>query len=118
MLREMLWVVVLGAMVSVVGCSSGVGNDGDIVGGACVVSSQCAMESRCLTGASFPAGYCAKTCGSDEDCPGGSECVQVEGGVCMVSCGSSAECRSGDGYGCVSREARGAAGTRTVCALP
>lgn len=106
------------ALVALGACGSGVGNDGAIVGGACAVNNECDIDSRCLTGAGFPGGYCARTCTSDEDCPEGSACADEEGGVCMVACGGSGECRSDEGYECVERAARDGAGATMVCATP
>jgi len=119
MFRSMIrMVVVLGALVVLGACGSGVGNDGVIVGGDCTVSRECDVDSRCLTGEDFPGGYCARSCDSTDQCPEGSACVAEAGGVCMVSCASSAECRSEEGYDCVELEARGAVGTANVCATP
>jgi hypothetical protein len=119
MFRSMIrMVVVLGALVVLGACGSGVGNEGVIVGGDCVVSRECDVDSRCLTGEDFPGGYCARSCDSDDQCPEGSACVDEAGGVCMVSCASSGECRSEEGYDCVELTARGAGGTATVCATP
>lgn len=119
MFRSMVrMVVVVGALVVLGACGSGVGNDGVIVGGDCSVSRECDVDSRCLTGEDFPGGYCAKSCTSDDQCPEGSACVAELGGVCLVSCTSAAECRSEEGYDCVERPARGAVGTVNVCAVP
>lgn len=102
------------ALLALGACGNGVGIDGPVVGGDCVVSSQCAHESRCLTGTAYPDGYCAKSCDSNDECPAGSACVQREGGVCLLTCASAAECR--EGYECLEIDARGAAGTAAVCA--
>lgn len=119
MLREMVRTVALmGALLALGACGSEVGTDGVVVGGSCVVNNECHVDSRCLTGADFPDGYCAKSCASDADCPAGSRCADVLGGVCLQECASTDECRSDDGYECVERPSRGAAGTATVCATP
>ncbi len=112
MLRKVLGIGLF--LMVAVGCGNGVGNDGAEVGGACAVSSDCTTLSRCLTGAQWPAGYCAWSCDSSADCPEGSVCVEAEGGVCVVDC---AECRGDDGYSCVSYPARGAGGTVMGCGL-
>lgn len=118
LLRKMLWTVSFLVIAAAVGgCGSEVGNDGDVVGGGCVVSSECAPQSVCRTGESWPGGYCANGCDSDEDCLDGSRCVAEEGGICVVECASDAECRSEDeSYACLTRNARGAAGTVMACA--
>lgn len=121
MLRDMLRAAVaLAAVLALNGCGNGVGNDGAVVGGDCVVSGECHVDSRCLTGASFPGGYCSKSCDSDADCPDGSACVDAAGvgGVCLLSCTAGADCRTSDGYDCVETASRGAGGTTHVCALP
>ncbi len=111
MLRKVLFglFVVLAA-----GCGNGVGNDGANVGGSCVVSSDCSVLSRCLTGADWPEGHCARACETTADCLEGSVCVDAEGGVCVVDC---SECRGDDGYSCVSYPARGAGGTVMGCGV-
>ncbi|MCZ7681221.1 MAG: hypothetical protein M5U28_21495 [Sandaracinaceae bacterium] len=116
MLRDLLRTSALAAALMLVGCGNGVGVDGPVVGGDCVVSSECAMESRCLTGEAYPGGYCAKSCASDEDCPDGSACVEQEGGVCLLACGGASDCR--EGYDCLEMDVRGGPGTSSVCATP
>jgi hypothetical protein len=119
MLRNLLLAGSIAAsLVALLGCASEVGNDGAVVGGSCVVNGECAVQSRCLDGAAWPGGYCAKLCVTDADCPGGSQCAEIEGGRCVVTCASAGGCRSDDGYDCVELEARGAGGTVMGCALP
>lgn len=112
MLRKVLLVGAL-ALVAL-GCSNAVGNDGDQVGGPCLVNSQCYIDSVCLD--AWPGGYCAQACDSTEDCPDGSVCTDQGTGYCLVECASDAECRSEEGYACLERPARGAGGTVMVCA--
>lgn len=100
------------------GCASEVGNDGAKVGGSCVVSSECAADSRCLTGAAWPNGYCAQTCTTNEDCAEGAICSELEGGVCIVECAGTADCRTSEddgGYTCGELPVRGAGGTFNGC---
>ncbi|MGE0784118.1 MAG: hypothetical protein AB7S26_00420 [Sandaracinaceae bacterium] len=98
------------------GCAPEVGNDGDVVGGHCHVSSECSPDSQCLTGERWPEGYCAKLCVSDADCPEGSACTQ-DGNFCLVSCASNADCREDHGYTCTARPGRGGVvGDVMVCA--
>ena len=114
MLRKLLWIGALA--LAAAGCSNAVGNDGDRVGGPCVVGSECYVDSFCQAG--WPGGYCVQACSSDADCPDGSVCTEEEPGVCLVACASDAECRSEEGYVCVEHEARGAGGTVMACAAP
>jgi hypothetical protein len=114
MLRRIFTAGALAASLFALGCASEVGNDGDRVGGPCVVSGECAFDSRCETGESWPGGYCAQACDSDADCPDGSQCTE-RGQICVVSCGSDDECRSDEGYACQELPARGAGGTFTGC---
>ena len=114
-------VFALALALGLVGCASEVGNDGAKVGGSCVVSGECHIDSRCLTGESWPEGYCVSSCDSDEDCAEGAVRVENEGGICVVECAGAADCRSGDeegdqGYACVEGlESRGAGGTVMGC---
>ncbi len=121
MLREMLRVTALvGALAGLVGCGNGVGIDGPVVGGSCVVSGECDVDSRCLTGAHYPNGYCAKSCLTPDDCPDGSTCVDSPdfGSMCLLRCSADTDCRIDDGYVCADLPAHGAGGTSGVCALP
>jgi hypothetical protein len=116
MLRKFLMVGSFTAALLALGCASEVGNDGDRVGGRCVVSGECYIDSFCLTGTEWPGGYCAAACDSDEDCPEGSQCTE-QGEICVVSCTSDEECRTDEGYTCQELEARGAGGTIRGCAF-
>lgn len=118
MFRNVLTVGFLTVAGLALGCTPEVGNQGDRVGGPCVVSSECYVDSVCLTGTEWPRGYCAASCDSDEDCPDGSRCTEKRGGTCLVSCSSDGDCRSEeDGYSCLEFEARGAGGTVMGCAF-
>jgi hypothetical protein len=114
--RAVLRFAMVIGVIALVGCSSGVGNDGDVVGGPCPVNHSCAPGSLCLTGEVRPGGYCSVSCSDDEGCVGGTECVQQLGNYCLVSCTSDADCRSDEGYECLELPRAGAAGTTTVCA--
>lgn len=117
MLRKVLgFGSIVGVFLFALGCAPEVGNDGDVVGGGCVVSSECAPESQCRTGGEWPEGYCAKLCESDADCPEGSVCTG-DGNFCLVDCSGGEPCRTEDGYECVAREGRGGpVGDVMVCA--
>ncbi len=122
MLRMMLRMAVLvGALAALGGCGNGVGNDGAVVGGSCLTSAQCDNDSQCLTGTSYPNGYCAKSCTAPTDCPDGSTCVDATGygATCLLTCTAGADCRTGDGYDCVELPAHGSTTTTAmVCAMP
>lgn len=60
------------------------------LGARCDDLSEC--DDRCLTGDPFPGGFCSVSCDVTGDCPGDSECVDVEGGVCLFSCVEQAGC--------------------------
>ena len=117
MLRKVLAVTALvGGFVFAMGCAPEVGNNGDVVGGPCVVSSECSFDSQCRTGEEFPMGMCGNLCDSDADCPDGSVCTG-DGNFCMVACDSASDCREDDGYTCTTRDARGeTTGDVMVCA--
>lgn len=84
-------IVLACALVSA--CGSGVGNEGALVGGACENDADC--HTRCEQGGDFPGGLCTRQCSSNNDCPGGTVCADVQGGVCLMECMSDAECRGG-----------------------
>jgi hypothetical protein len=114
MINRSLGVVLACVLVAVVaaGCGSGVGRDGDVVGGSCTASGGCAGGSECLIASMYPGGMCTVDCETQADCPSGSVCVQESGGTCLLACSSSSDCR--DGYGCEDKSTVGD-GHATVC---
>lgn len=75
------------------------------VGDACSVASGCGGGLTCITtvgNASFPGGICSHTCDLQlPNCPGASDCAQVENAVvCVPRCDTTVgpSCRSG--YAC------------------
>lgn len=93
------------------GGSDGVGNAGDVVGGPCNTSGDCAF--RCETGGDYPQGTCIKPCNTDNDCPDGTFCINRDGGVCLLGCDRPSDCRGG--YNCEGHENRGHGGDSLVC---
>ncbi len=82
-------------------------------GAACAMDGQCGPAGspwRCLTGASFPGGYCSGavgTCTSDPStCPMDGVCFDagtagdVTDDYCAATCGADTDCRMLDGYTC------------------
>ncbi len=104
-------VALAASLMLVASCNRGVGTDGGLVGGACSVTSDC--EERCLQGGDYPDGTCVTSCTTDEDCPGGSNCIKKEGGVCLLSCDVPSDCRSG--YTCKGETNNGHGGDSLVC---
>ncbi|MCC6526608.1 MAG: hypothetical protein IT373_28425 [Polyangiaceae bacterium] len=108
----LLGLTVLGLVA--VGCSDGgVGKDGDVVGGSCATTDDCAGGSTCLAGTMYPDGTCTMPCVEQAECPDGSVCVQESGGTCLLTCSSPSDCR--DGYGCIDKSTRGPDGHALVC---
>lgn len=101
------------AILALAACGEDVGPTGAVVGGPCLVNTDCAPSSRCLTGGDFPGGSCAVNCASDADCPGGAACVSSEGGVCLLACVYSTDCRGG--YVCKGKSRKGLSGEALVC---
>lgn len=99
------------ASVGSLACGNGVGNGGDLVGGSCDSSDDCV--ERCERGEDFPGGTCTVSCLDDGDCPGGTLCVDEEGGICLLRCDLTSECRLG--YICDTQDRRGAPGEVLVC---
>jgi len=68
--------------------------------GAFCASDQDCESGHCLTGQSYPNGYCSRACRADEECRMG-RCLQ---GSCFVSCARPLDCRGGylcDGGACL-----------------
>lgn len=108
MTRAVLIVMTLAATA----CGSdNVGVNGGLVGGPCAANADC--EYRCELGGDFPQGTCVKPCNTDDDCPGGSSCINKEGGICLLACEVPADCRGG--YNCEGKENRGTGGDSLVC---
>jgi hypothetical protein len=105
-----LWLI---ALVGV-GCGDdGVGPGGEVVGGACTVSQNCAVGSECLGGKEFPGGTCALRCNAQSHCPDGTECMKEKDGVCLLACRYPQDCRLG--YSCKGKDRYGLAGEALVC---
>jgi len=103
---------ILSLMMFAFACGDdGVGNGGDVVGGACAANGDCAF--RCEIGGDFPQGTCIKPCNTDGDCPDGTNCINQDGGICLLSCREPADCRGG--YNCLGKENRGHGGDSLVC---
>ena len=114
MLDPRALIVCLGSLlaISVAGCHSSVGPNGDVVGGPCTASG-CAGGSRCLIEPDFPGGACTIDCAGPGECPGGSACVEENGGTCLDLCASDGDCRAG--YRCISKRNLAAPGESLVC---
>ena len=95
----------------VLGC--GVGNDGDVVGGPCRDDTDCASGSFCLAEKDFPGGTCTVRCGSHDDCPSDTRCVEEDNGVCLLECYEPEECRGG--YTCKGKKNQSGGGESLVC---
>ena len=101
-------------LVLAAGCGpTGVGRDGNVVGGPCSGSGGCAAGSTCLTSTMDPGGTCSVSCTRQSDCPGNSVCVTEGGGQCVLPCGSASDCRAG--YACTERSTP--TGHANVCIL-
>lgn len=97
-----------------IGCAADVGPTGRAVGGPCFEELDCEAGSFCLRRLDFPDGTCTTNCGADDDCVGGSVCVEEGMGVCLLPCAADEDC-SREGYACRERVRRGAAGSTMVC---
>jgi len=77
-----------------------------LAGCAPIVHAGCSSDNdcpkRCVTGDhGFPGGMCTQSCDRNEDCPGGTFCIEAQGGICAVGCSSMQECKDfHDSYIC------------------
>lgn len=94
-----------------VACDDGVSNEGALVGGPCLDSTDC--DQRCQTGGDFPQGTCTLACNTDADCPEDTWCVDKEGGICLLACTHPSDCRGG--YNCEGVTNRTHGGDSLVC---
>lgn len=93
------------------GGDEGVGLNGGVVGGSCQDNRDC--DERCLSSGDYPQGTCTLSCASDRDCPGGTYCIDEDGGVCLLACDVPSDCRSG--YTCKGKENAEHGGDSLVC---
>ena len=86
-----------------------------LIGAPCAVDGDCAH--RCFTdnGDHFPGGFCSESCASDADCPNGTACIGVAGGVCMFVCPPFDCTFMGPGWTCDARDRNNGAGQVNVC---
>lgn len=111
-LRTILFSLLLVLPLSAGACGGEeVGNEGTLVGGSCESDSDC--DEDCLTGGDYPEGICSVSCATDDDCPGGTHCIDEDGGICMLACEVPSDCRGG--YTCQGEENRGHGGDSLVC---
>ena len=100
-------------VLAVAACSSS-SNVGRDVGARCDSSDEC--DDRCLPPADFPGGFCTLSCEQDEQCPGGTYCVDVEGGVCLFDCNENVDCEFlGADYQCRTEAPRTGGENVEVC---
>lgn len=86
-------------------------------GAACTSAATCGEDPwECLTGPSFPGGYCGADACNPADantCPGDAYCYDATPGsldgteYCAQVCGGDWECRQGAGYSCQSSQTAG-----------
>jgi hypothetical protein len=107
-----VWIVIAASMFAFA-CGDDDFNPYEFVGSACRSSVDCAPGAQCESGGDFPDGTCTFECRNHSECPHGSACVDVHGGICLVACGSDPFCRPG--YRCRERKDRGAPGESRVC---
>lgn len=109
--------VFLAGVVGLWGAGCGiddVGPTGRMVGGRCVDSRDCVQH--CLTGSTFPGGYCTVGCRAHADCPGGAACVALNGGICLATCTTTAQCVPfGSGYQCAAVNSQSATRGALAC---
>ncbi len=98
-------------------CGGGVGPDGRLVGGTCMHDRDCVR--RCVSGDNnYPGGICTVSCSSQNDCPGGTYCVDDHGGICVPACFHPNDCVPfGRGFTCDDRNLR-PSGEGLVCRVP
>lgn len=101
-------------ILTIVGCAADVGPDGRAVGGPCLDEFDCALGSFCLRNFEFPDGTCTMGCRDDDDCVGGTSCVEEAFGACLLSCTTDMDCGR-DGYVCRERGQPGEGGSSRVC---
>jgi hypothetical protein len=61
-----------------------------------IVHADCSSDGdcpkRCVTDNELPGGLCTQSCDRNEDCPGGTFCIDKQAGICLVACSSMQQC--------------------------
>jgi hypothetical protein len=109
-----LWILVGLALAGTAACDD---NDNDpyasSIGLTCRGDLDCAPGVSCEHGKEFGDGTCTYPCRDHIDCPGGSACVDVQGGSCLVACVDVSWCTPG--FHCKKRGDRIKPGESFVC---
>ncbi len=106
------------AIIAVVGLLFAACQHSDVsreVGARCDKSAEC--DQRCLApGGGYPGGFCTVVCDARGDCPSGTTCADLEGGVCLFECGGDPDCAFlGTGWHCTTADLRGGGIKVRVC---
>jgi hypothetical protein len=115
MARRVLAMLLFAAALAASGCDDDDDHYGD-TGAPCDDDEQC--MDRCARGPDWPGGMCTYECNTDEDCPGGTACVDRSGGVCAVLCEVNDDCHAygfGGNWDCRDTDHRGGPGDVRVC---
>ncbi len=100
-------------MLVTASCGRDAGDIDDVIGASCASNSDCA--TRCYRdSARYPDGFCSQPCTTDNDCPGGTSCIESDGGVCLLLCPEFDCSRLGPGYECNGKQHAGG-GSVEVC---
>ena len=93
-----IWLIRLTVTLFCTGCGAG-----DVEAG-CSVDADCAV--RCERDhKEFPGGLCTRSCANNDDCPGGTFCIDKREGLCVTECSSHDECADfGAGYICKDKD--------------
>jgi hypothetical protein len=81
--------LVVAAGLALSGCQSA--EVSRAVGARCNAKAEC--DERCQPPSDeFPGGFCTLSCLDDGDCPDGTRCADVAGGICLFPCELDDEC--------------------------
>jgi hypothetical protein len=105
------------AIIAIIAAATAACQSSDVsrdVGARCDGRAEC--NQLCASGSAYPGGFCTVLCGSRDDCPSDTTCVERQGGICLFECTHDTDCAFlGQGWSCKPADLHGGGIKVMVC---